>query len=100
MASEGPATSAAVRPHISISIDAVADAALLAAREAKEASELSCDACDELIEGEDEPAGRGLLLWSRGDELRFEEPALCSKCAMAIGITALASFYADEEEEG
>jgi hypothetical protein len=39
-------------------------------------------------------------MWSRGDELRFEEPALCAGCAMAIGITALATWSADEEEEG
>jgi hypothetical protein len=76
----------------------VADAALAAQREAREALELACDACDEPLDGE--PAGRGLLMWSRGDELRFEEPALCAGCAMAIGITALATWSADEEEEG
>jgi hypothetical protein len=38
-------------------------------------------------------------MWSRGGELRFEEPKLCERCAVAIGITAL-STWAVEEEEG
>ena len=87
-----------MKPHVSISIDAIADAAFATQREAREAAELACHACDTPLKGE--PAGRGLLMWSRGDELRFEEPALCGKCAMAIGITALATWSADEEEEG
>jgi DNA helicase TIP49 (TBP-interacting protein) len=87
-----------LKPHVSISIDSIADAAFVTQREAREAAELVCDACDAPLEGE--PEGRGLLMWSRGDELRFEEPALCGKCAMAIGITALTAWSADEEEEG
>lgn len=87
-----------LRPHVSVSIDAIADASFVTQRQALEAAELVCDACDKPLEGE--PDGRGLLMWSRGDELRFEEPALCAKCAMAIGITALATWSADEEEEG
>ena len=87
-----------LKPHVSISIDAIADAAFVTRREAREAAELVCHACDAPLKGE--PGGRGLLMWSRGDELRFEEPALCGKCAMAIGITALATWSADEEEEG
>ena len=86
------------RPHVSVSIDSIADAALVTQREAREAAEVVCDACDTPLTGE--PEGRGLLMWSRGDELRFEEPALCGKCAMAIGITALSTWSADEEEEG
>jgi hypothetical protein len=87
-----------LRPHISISIDSIADAAFVTQREARAAAELVCDACDIPLKGE--PAGRGLLMWSRGDELRFEEPALCGRCAMAIGITALMTWSVDEEEEG
>lgn len=83
-------------PILSVSIDAVADAALQARREAHDAEVLQCDACDEPLEGE--PAGRGLFMWTRGDEVRFEEPALCDKCAVAIGITALSSFSVEEEE--
>lgn len=40
---------------------------------------LRCDACGAVIEGE--PAARGLFLWTRGDEVRFEEPPLCEDCA-------------------
>ena len=56
-----------------------------------------CDACETPIQGE--PAGSGLLLFPRGDELRREEPPLCSKCALAISVTALQRFV-EEEEEG
>jgi hypothetical protein len=55
-----------------------------------------CDACDEIIEGE--AAGSGLYMWTRGDEVRFEEPALCPNCATAIGVTAIAGWTAEEEE--
>jgi hypothetical protein len=40
---------------------------------------LCCDACGRVIEGE--PAARGLFLWTRGEEVRYEEPPLCSRCA-------------------
>lgn len=60
-------------------------------------TELTCHACDALIEGE--PAGRGLLVFVRGDEVEREEPPLCERCAHAIGMTALFRF-AEEEEEG
>jgi hypothetical protein len=45
------------------------------------------------------PAGRGLLLFPRGDEVLREEPPLCEKCALAINLTALHRFV-EEEEEG
>ena len=80
---------------ISMAIDGVADAALAVQRVAA-ASEERCDVCDEPIEGE--PAGRGLYMWTRGDEVRFEEPALCEGCATAIGVTALAQWSLEEEE--
>ncbi|WP_437677419.1 hypothetical protein [Sorangium sp. So ce131] len=79
-----------------ISVDAVADNALRARQADVGATELRCDVCDAAIEGE--PAGRGLYLWSRGDEVRFEEPALCGGCAVAIGMTALSAWNAEEEE--
>ena len=55
-----------------------------------------CDACDAPLDGE--PAGRGELLWTRGDERRVEEPALCEPCACAIGLAALAHW--EHEEDG
>lgn len=81
---------------VAISIDAVADAALVALQSDPRAAELHCDACDEVIEGE--PAGHGLYLWTRGGEIRLEEPPLCRRCATAIGITALQSWSVEEEE--
>lgn len=78
------------------SADSIADAALQQRLTVDGAQRVRCDACDRPIEGE--PNGRGLFLWTRGDEHRFEEPALCEDCATAIGVTALASFTVEEEE--
>ncbi|MRG97625.1 hypothetical protein [Polyangium spumosum] len=79
-----------------MAIDSLADVALKARETPEDASELRCDACSEPIEGE--PAGRGLYVWTRGDEVRYEEPPLCVLCATAIGITALATWSVEEEE--
>jgi hypothetical protein len=57
---------------------------------------LACDACGEPIEGE--PAGRGLLVFLRGDDVAREEPPLCEKCALAIGVTALSRIEMEEED--
>lgn len=45
------------------------------------------------------PAGSGLLVFSRGGEVSYEEPPLCARCSVAIGVTALVR-WAEEEEEG
>ena len=58
---------------------------------------LFCHACDTLIEGE--PAGSGLYVFVRGGEVHYEEPPLCERCSLAIGVTALVR-WAEEEEEG
>ncbi len=60
------------------------------------AAEERCHACDEEIGGE--PVARGLLVFPRGDDLHYEEPALCKRCSHAIGVTALWRFAAEEEE--
>jgi hypothetical protein len=62
-----------------------------------------CDACSRPL-GEGEPAegyeipGRGVYLWTRGDETRVETVELCASCASAIGMTALARWEIEEEE--
>ncbi|HKQ68923.1 MAG TPA: hypothetical protein VJT73_06280 [Polyangiaceae bacterium] len=56
-----------------------------------------CDACGKATEGE--PAGRGLYVWTRGDERRYEEPPLCASCANAIGLAALAQWELEEDGE-
>lgn len=55
-----------------------------------------CDACGEDIEGD--PAGSGLFLWTRGEEVRFEEPPLCERCAYAIAVGGSLSHEVDDEE--
>jgi len=57
-----------------------------------------CDVCGEHFEGE--PAGAGLLMWTRGEEVRFEEPPLCPECADGVTQGALTRFEIEEEEEG
>ena len=84
------------RQHISVSIDSIADASLQTHQTVRGSTAIRCDHCGEPIEGE--PAGRGLYMWSRGGERRFEEPALCRSCSVAIGVTALHASTVEEEE--
>jgi hypothetical protein len=56
-----------------------------------------CDACGRAFEGT--PGGSGLLVWTRGDDVRYEEPPLCEECASEITIGALIKWELDEEEE-
>jgi hypothetical protein len=65
--------------------------------------EIRCDACgceleDPEIGDEDDLGGRGVYVWTRGDEARLEEAPLCASCASAIGMTALARWEIEEEE--
>lgn len=83
-------------PIVAIPIDSFADASLSREREQAGGRELRCDACDRKIEGE--AAGRGLFLSTRGDEVRFDEPALCAACATAIGLRANLDAEIEEEE--
>ncbi len=57
-----------------------------------------CDSCGKSFDGE--PAGAGLFLWTRGDEIRYEEPPLCETCASEITVGALVKWDAEDEEEG
>lgn len=61
-----------------------------------EPAPVRCDACDQLIEGE--PGGRGLLYWTRGEDMRFEEPPLCEPCAVAVTASAHRRWDVEEEE--
>lgn len=65
------------------------------------ADEPRCDVCGEAVTVDDDGfavGGRGLYLWTRGGELRFEEPPLCASCGTAIGLMALAQWDVEEEE--
>jgi hypothetical protein len=66
-----------------------------------------CDVCSDALETDENDSsheareshtGRGLLVWSRGDERRYQEPPLCASCAAAIGVTALQRWEAEEDE--
>jgi hypothetical protein len=57
-----------------------------------------CDRCGAHFEGR--PAGSGLFLWTRGEEVRCEEPPLCEECASTVAIGALLKWEIEEEEEG
>jgi hypothetical protein len=56
-----------------------------------------CDMCGRSFEGA--PAGSGLLLWTRGDEVRYEEPPLCERCSRQLLLGALMRWAEDEQEE-
>jgi hypothetical protein len=65
---------------------------------ASSARSYECDACGRSFEGE--PAGAGLFLWTRGDEVRYEEPPLCEQCASKITVGALLKWDTEDEDEG
>jgi hypothetical protein len=64
--------------------------------EGDEKAAVSCDACGEPIEGA--PAGSGLFLWTRGEEVRYEEPPLCERCAYAIAVGGTLALEPEDEE--
>lgn len=68
------------------------------AEEAAAPRRFECDYCGGSFEGA--PEGSGLFIWTRGDEIRYEEPPLCEQCAHSIVIGALLKWDFDEEEEG
>ncbi|HEY8039652.1 MAG TPA: hypothetical protein VIF15_07655 [Polyangiaceae bacterium] len=66
-------------------------------------AEARCDACGASLPPADDDEGYGLpgngvYVWTRGDEVRFEKAPLCTSCASAIGMTALARWEIEEEE--
>ena len=85
------------RGAVATSFDVVSHDILFAAAETP-----SCDACGGPLPGNDEdgydPPGRGMYMWARGEEIRVENAPLCSACASAIGMTALARWEIEEEE--
>ena len=71
-----------------------------------EANEHRCDVCSAPVSRDDEDredqpfnvSGRGLLVWTRGEERRYQEPPLCPGCAAAVGMTALSRWETEEDE--
>ena len=56
------------------------------------------DADDDGAPSEHRVSGRGLLVWTRGGERRYQEPPLCPSCASAIGLSALQRWEIEEDE--
>ena len=65
-----------------------------------EANERRCDLCGTTLADGVEDGGSGLYLWTRGDEVRFEEPPLCQKCGFDLAMVANRRWAEEEEEEG
>ena len=81
-------------PIISYAIDDVAMASLRAPK----VEAVCCSVCDaEIAEGA--PMSSGLMLWSRGDEMRVDEPPMCGGCAASIGMSLFARWSSFNGEE-
>jgi hypothetical protein len=63
----------------------------------RDAASFVCDACGRSCDGP--PAGSGLFIWSRGDEVRYEEPPLCEACAVGVSLQALGLGDLGDDEE-
>jgi hypothetical protein len=63
-------------------------------------NERRCDVCDAVIPEGAESGGSGLLIWTRGEETRFEEPPLCDRCGPELATVAFRRWDQEEEEEG
>jgi hypothetical protein len=59
--------------------------------------ECRCDVCGRPIQGE--PAAHGLLIWTRGDEVRYELPPVCALCAQPLTVAGM-RMSEDEGEQG
>ena len=79
------------QPIISCAIDDVA----IAARMSKRRRLPSCSNCSRPINGR--PAATGLFMWTRGDEVRYDEPPLCSCCASTVTMVALHRWHCGED---
>ena len=66
-------------------------------RGATDRRQFVCDSCGRTFHGY--PVGAGLLVWTRGDETRFEEPPLCESCAEKIAVGALVKWSLEAEQE-
>lgn len=59
-----------------------------------------CAVCESSLANTEEPATRGLLVFARGEEVRYEEPPLCDACGAAIGVTQRRLWDLEDDEEG
>ena len=89
-----------MRPPPLVSVDRLDSEASNPVRSSEPRTErgFDCDVCAEHFDGE--PAGSGLFIWSRGTEVRYEQPPLCEECASKVTLGALLRWESEEEEEG
>jgi len=66
--------------------------------EAAEERRFVCDLCGETFSGQ--PEGSGLFMWTRGSEIRLEEPPLCRGCASRLVLGAFHEYQDDGGSEG
>jgi hypothetical protein len=66
----------------------------LSGAEAARPPRYECDGCGASCEGP--PFGSGLFIWTRGDELRFEEPPLCEDCALRVSVIGASRLALEE----
>ncbi len=96
-----PSAEAQAREEGALRFDTIDHTALF--EMAPDAGVTTCHTCEKPIRASDDHGfavpGRGLLVFTRGDERRAEEPTLCASCGAAIGMTML-TRWAIEEEEG
>jgi hypothetical protein len=68
------------------------------------ARERRCDVCDATVSAKDDdgamPTGAGLYVWTRGDEVRYEERPLCAACGAALGMAQVRRWEIEDDEEG
>jgi len=71
--------------------------------ETEDARAKRCDVCDAPIRATDDdlhPAGAGIYVWTRGDEVRREEPPLCPTCGATLGMAQVRRWEIEDDEEG
>lgn len=66
-------------------------------QEATDPAGYVCDLCGKSCHGL--PGGSGLFMWTRGSEVRVEEPPLCKACAAKLTLRAYAIFEDDGGDE-
>lgn len=66
-------------------------------QDAAETTGYVCDLCGKSCSGL--PGGSGLFMWTRGSEVRLEEPPLCKSCAAKLTLRAYAIFEDDGGED-
>ncbi len=70
----------------------------LAATSTRLKSAIACDACGVALPHAVPKEQRGLYLETRGDRVHREEPPLCERCAVSIGVTFWVRVAAEEDE--